>query len=75
MKKDKEKVKYESPLTKKTQVNLESGFMSSASVFDPENQQDDGVSIEGHEVGNTGDYTGLGWDNWDNQGRSSDSAW
>ena len=28
MKKDKEKVKYESPLTKKTQVNLESGFMS-----------------------------------------------
>lgn len=46
--------------------------MSSASVFDPENQQDDGVNIEGHEVGNTGDYTNVGWDD---QGRSSDSAW
>ena len=62
MKKDKNKEKYESPFTKKTQVNLESGFMN-ASVFDPENQQDDGVSIEGHEVGNTGDYTDIGWDN------------
>ena len=72
MKKDKEKVKYESPLTKKTQVNLESGFMSSASVFDPENQQDDGVNIEGHEVGNTGDYTKVGWDD---QEWSSNSAW
>lgn len=72
MKKDKEKVKYESPLTKKTQVNLESGFMSSASVFDPENQQDDGVTIEGHEVGNTGDYTNVGWDD---QEWSSNSAW
>ena len=61
MKKDKNKEKYESPFTKKTQVNLESGFMT-ASVFDPENQQDDGVSIDGHEVGNTGDYTGIGWD-------------
>lgn len=71
MKKDKEKVKYESPLTKKTQVNLESGFMT-ASVFDPENQQDDFVNIECHEVGNTGDYTNVGWDD---QGRSSDSAW
>lgn len=62
MKKDKNKEKYESPFTKKTQVNLESGFMNS-SVFDPENGQDDGVSIEGHEVGNTGDYTDIGWDN------------
>ena len=62
MKKDKNKEKYESPFTKKTQVNLESGFMT-ASVFDPENGQDDGVSIEGHEVGNTGDYTNIGWDN------------
>ena len=73
MKKDKEKVKYESPLTKKTQVNLESGFMSSASVFDPENQQDDGVNIEGHEVGNTGDYTNVGWDGQEEW--SSNSAW
>ncbi len=73
MKKDKEKVKYESPLTKKTQVNLESGFMSSASVFDPENQQDDGVNIEGHEVGNTGDYTNVGWDGQEEWSRNS--AW
>ena len=36
-----------------------------ASVFDPENNQDKGVSIEGHEVGNEGDYTGLGWDTTD----------
>lgn len=62
MKKEK-KEKYESPQTRKTQVNLESGFMSSASIFDAKNQQDDGVSITGHEVGNTGDYTNIGWDN------------
>ena len=67
MKKDKNKEKYESPFTKKTQVNLESGFMT-ASVFDPQNGQDDGVSIEGHEVGNTGDYTVIGWDNEGNTG-------
>ena len=57
MKKD-----YIAPHTEKTEVELEQGFMS-ASIFDPENQQDDGVSIDGHEVGNTGDYTGIGWDN------------
>ena len=43
-------------------MKLEKGLMK-ASVFDPENNQDDGVSITGHEVGNEGDYTGLGWDN------------
>ncbi len=69
MKKDKNKEKYESPFTKKTQVNLESGFMN-ASVFDPQNGQDDGVSIEGHEVGNTGDYTDIGWDNDGGTGRT-----
>lgn len=52
---------YEAPMTKHTQVELESGFMT-ASIFDEENNQDDGVSIEGHEVGNTGDYTQIGWD-------------
>lgn len=66
------KKEYIAPLTEKTEVELEQGFMSSASVFDPENGQDDGVSIEGHEVGNTGDYTEIGWDN---QGRSRNSAW
>lgn len=66
------KKEYIAPLTEKMEVELEQGFMSSASVFDPENGQDDGVSIEGHEVGNTGDYTDIGWDN---QGKSKNSAW
>lgn len=66
------KKEYIAPLTERTEVELEQGFMSSASVFDPENGQDDGVSIEGHEVGNTGDYTDIGWDG---QGRSRNSAW
>lgn len=56
------KKKYIAPQTEMAEVELENGFMSNASIFDPENQQDDGVSIEGHEVGNTGDYTDLGWD-------------
>lgn len=59
--KEEKKEKYESPRTEKTQVNLESGFMT-ASIFENVNNQDDGVSIEGHEVGNTGDYTEIGWD-------------
>lgn len=53
---------YEIPRMDKMEVELEKGFMK-ASIFDPENQQDDGVNISGHEVGNTGDYTDLGWDN------------
>lgn len=53
---------YETPRTQHVEVELEQGFMT-ASVFDPENGQDDGVSIDGHEVGNTGDYTNIGWDN------------
>ena len=62
---------YVSPETEMKLVELENGFMT-ASVFDPENQQDDGVNIEGHEVGNTGDYTNAGWDD---QEWSSNSAW
>ena len=61
----KQKQHYERPQTTHTSVEAENGFMS-ASVFDPENGQDDGVSIEGHEVGNTGDYTNIGWDNQGN---------
>ena len=49
------KKKYEAPQTDLTQVELEQGFMS-ASIFDADNNQDDGVSIDGHKVGNTGDY-------------------
>lgn len=55
------KKKYEAPQTDLTQVELEQGFMS-ASIFDRDNNQDDGVSIDGHKVGNTGDYTDRGWD-------------
>ncbi|MBO8478567.1 MAG: hypothetical protein IAB80_06745 [Bacteroidetes bacterium] len=61
----KQKQHYERPQTTHTSVEAENGFMN-ASVFDPENGQDDGVSIEGHEVGNTGDYTNIGWDNQGN---------
>lgn len=60
MKNQKQK-EYESPQTTFVEVELEQGFMK-ASIFEAENQQDDGVSIEGHEVGNTGDYTEVGWD-------------
>ena len=67
-----QKSKYVAPSTQRVTVELEQGFMSSASVFDPANQQDDGVSIDGHEVGNTGDYTGIGWDG---QEESSNMAW
>lgn len=59
MMKKEEKDKYEAPLTRRTQVDLENGFMK-ASVFDPEADQDKGVSIEGHEVGNEGVYSS--WD-------------
>lgn len=57
------KVVYVAPETKLTKVELENGFMK-GSVFNPENGQDKGVSIEGHEIGNTGDYSqeGFGWD-------------
>lgn len=54
------KKKYIAPLTEKTEVEMENGFMK-ASIFEPENERDD-ISIEGHEVGNTGDYSDRGWD-------------
>lgn len=66
MKKDKEKEKYESPLTKKTQVNLESGFMT-ASIFEEENKHDKGLSTEEHGFANPtkeweGNYGDSEWD-------------
>ena len=54
---------YVAPRTEQKEVELENGFMSSASIFEEANAHDDGVSIEGHEVGNTGDYSGETWDN------------
>ena len=60
MKREKEEM-YEAPCTRRTLVTLEEGVMK-ASIFHEENDQDEGVSIEGHEVGNKGDYWDLGWD-------------
>lgn len=53
---------YESPLTLRTEVELESEFMEKASVFEPDNEHDKGVTIEGHGFGNSQDFTGTGWD-------------
>lgn len=66
MKKEKEKAKYESPSTKKTQVNLESGFMS-ASIFEDENKHDEGLSTEEHGFANPGaEWEGnYGESEWD----------
>ena len=59
---------YEAPQTQMSEVELEQGFMN-ASVFDPEDQHDEGVSIKGHEFGNSGDYfdneNGASWNAWD----------
>lgn len=59
--KNQEQKEYEAPQTTCLEVELEQGFMS-ASIFEDTNNQDDGVSITGHEVGNTGDYSDFGWD-------------
>lgn len=49
MKKDKEKEKYESPLTKKTTVSLENGICAASA--DVQNPSDDATGqIEEHEV-------------------------
>lgn len=52
---------YEAPLFEALRVELEQGFMK-ASVFEPENGHDKGVTIEGHGFGNSQDFTGTGWD-------------
>ncbi|WP_294586066.1 hypothetical protein [uncultured Phocaeicola sp.] len=57
----KNKKTYESPQTKHVEVELEEGFMK-ASVFDPEDQHDEGVTIQNHEFGETHDFTDEGWD-------------
>ena len=65
MKKE-QKEKYESTSTRKTQVNLENGFMS-ASVFENGTENADGVTIEEHGFANPdadweGDYSTDTWD-------------
>ena len=51
-------------------VELEGGFMQTSQPTEEEifnnNGHDMGVSIEGHGVGNTGDYTDIGWDEQSN---------
>lgn len=64
MKKE-QKEKYESPSTRKTQVNLESGFMqSSADVQNPDNAANG--QIESHEVNTDFDFD-FADQNWDQQ--------
>lgn len=62
MKKNKEKEKYESPLTKKTTVSLENGICAASA--DVKNPNEDNGRIEEHQV-NTGfdyDFNDQGWD-------------
>lgn len=52
---------YETPLFESIRVEMEEGIMK-ASVFEPEDGHDKGVTIEGHGFGNSQDFTGTGWD-------------
>lgn len=68
MKNQKQK-EYEAPETKHQEVELENGFMK-ASIFEEGEGHDKGVSIQGHEFGNSGNYfdnnNGIeGWNEWD----------
>lgn len=56
------KKKYEAPQTRYLEVELEQGFMTKASIFEPEDGHDKGVTIEGHGFGNSQDFSGTGWD-------------
>lgn len=47
--KNQEQKEYEAPQTTCLEVELEQGFMK-ASIFDPNDGKDQGVSIEQHEV-------------------------
>lgn len=50
---------YNPPITEMVEVEFEGGFMAD-SIFDPENNRDRGVKIEGHEVGSE-----VVYDEWD----------
>ena len=61
------KKKYVAPQTEMSEVELENGFMSSASVFDEENQNDRGLTTEEHGFADPskeweGDYGDSSWD-------------
>lgn len=53
---------YTTPCTESISIEMETAFMSKASVFDPEGGHDKGVTIDGHDFGNSQDFTGDGWD-------------
>lgn len=55
------KTKYLAPSTQYTDVELEQGFMK-ASIFEPEDEHDEGVTIQNHEFGESYDFTTDGWD-------------
>lgn len=62
MKKNKEKEKYESPLTKKTTVSLENGICAASA--DVQNPNEENGKIKEHQV-NTDfnyDFNDQGWD-------------
>lgn len=59
---------YVAPETEMRIVELENGFMT-ASIFEDENKHDEGTSINGHEIGNSGNYFDNpddGMNTWDN---------
>lgn len=63
------KKKYEAPQTRYLEVELEQGFMT-VSIFEDESKHDEGVSIEGHSIGNSGNYFDEkpgdpDWNQWD----------
>lgn len=62
MKKNKEKEKYESPLTKKTTVSLENGICAASA--DVQNPNENNGRIEEHQVNTSFDYgfPDQGWD-------------
>lgn len=59
------KKKYEAPQTRYLEVELEQSFMK-ASIFEPEDGHDQGLTIEEHKFATgaewEGDYTNEGWD-------------
>lgn len=67
MKKDKAKIEYESPQTRKTLVSLESGICASSIDVNPDDQSQNG-SIEDHKVNKDFSFT-FDDQEWDNVGQ------
>lgn len=64
MKKDKEKEKYESPLTKKTTVSLENGICAASA--DVRNPNENNGGIEKHQINQGFGFT-FDDNDWDSQ--------